>query len=388
VFFSLFVLLITYLIISPSDDTFFTQDKSDRLAEFRQARVVGRQDGKTVWELNAGSGWSDKAQEVTYLADLKQGKIFNKKGQLVLHSLNSPAGRAWRHSEVVEASGGVSAMLDIGKLSPTPKKKADWSRMRGRVITYYPAEKKSEISGQVSLAKRDSVINAARIVIDHDRRIAAVSGEVTLARRDSDVRADNMEYFGETEALSAAGRVRLKLKESRTSTVIKCGRVDFFIDLNKDMELTGSLEVTQGKKLTFADSGTYSRGQKKLFLRGNTRTVLEKAGSALKPETISRLDSPEQKKLLRQKTVILAREMLFSLKTGDARATGSVEVSQRGRKARSDSAFYDDRNETLRLTGNVHLKRESEWLSCREVFISVKNETFEARGVAESRFNL
>jgi lipopolysaccharide export system protein LptA len=65
-----------------------------------------------------------------------------------------------------------------------------------------------------------------------------------------------------------------------------------------------------------------------------------------------------------------------------------VEVSQRGREARSDSAFYDDRNETLRLTGNVHLKRESEWLSCREVFISVKNETFEARGVAESRFNL
>jgi lipopolysaccharide export system protein LptA len=388
VFFSLFVLVVTYLLIAPRENTFFIQDKSDQLAQFQRTRVVGRQDGKTVWELQASSGWADKAQEITYLNDVKSGKIFNKKGQLILHSLSAPTALAWRHSEVVEASGGVRAYLDIGKFTAQPKKQSDWTRMTGLTLKYVPADKRSELTGQVTLAKRDSVISAERMTIDHERKVASILGAINLTRQDSNIRADSLDYYGETEGLKAAGNIRLKLKESRTSTVIKCAQADLFVDLNRDIGLSGKLEVAQGKKMSLADAGTYSRRQQKLFLRGNTRTILEKAEAEIKPETVRKLDSPEQKKLLRQKTVIRSREIVFSLKTGDARATGSVEVTQQGREARSDSAFYDDKEETLSLSGNVFLKRGEEWLRCQQVLISVKDETFEARGVEEGKFNL
>ncbi|MFA5114151.1 MAG: hypothetical protein WC529_07655 [Candidatus Margulisiibacteriota bacterium] len=388
VFFSLLVLAVAYWLIAPRDYTFFTQDKSDRLAEFHQTRVVGRQDGQTVWELNAGSGWTDKAQEITYLTDVRQGKLYNKKGQLVLHGLRAPSARAWRHSEIVEATGGVNAYLDIGKFTREPKKEADWLRMTGAVIKYLPAEKRSELAGKITLAQHDSVIRAGRVAIDHERKSANLQGNIRLTRRDSDIVAETLEYFGETEALKAAGRITLRLKESRTRTLIKCDRADLSVDLDRDIDLAGNVEVTQGKKLSLAGAGTYSRRRQQLLLRDGTRTVLEKAANEIKPETARQLDSPEQKRLLRQKTVIAAREMVFSLKTGDARATGSVEVTQQGREARSDSAFYDDKLETLALSGNVYLKRGEEWLSCRQVIISVKNETFEARGVQEAKFNL
>jgi lipopolysaccharide export system protein LptA len=388
VFFSLFVLGLTYWLISPRDNTFFTQDKSDQLAQFGPLRVVGRQDGKTVWELRAGGGWSDKAQEITYLKEIKQGKIFNKKNQLILRDLSAPDARAWRHSEIVDASGGVRAYLDLGKFTTAPKKQSAWTKLTAMEIKYTPAMKKSELAGLVKLVKRDSVISAERMTIDHERRVALLAGAINLTRRDSVIKADSLEYHGETEELKAAGNIKLKLRESRTSTVIKCAQADLFVDLNKDIDLQGSLEVTQGKKLSRADSGTYSRSQQKLFLRGRTKTVLAKVAAEIRPETVRKLDAPEQKQLLRQKTVILAKEIVFSLKTGDARATGSVAVTQKGREARSDNALYDDKKELLTLSGNVHLKRGDEWIACRSVIVSVGKESFEALGVTEAKFKL
>ncbi|MCU0641545.1 MAG: hypothetical protein MUC35_05600 [Candidatus Margulisbacteria bacterium] len=364
VFFSLFILALTYLLISPRENTFFTRDKSDKLAEFRETRVVGRQDGRTVWEMVAAGGWSDKAQEITHLSGISKGKILNREGRTVLANLTAPNGRAWRHSEVVEADGGVTAVLDLGKFSRVPKQEREWTSLRGDSIKYFPTEKRSEVRGRIRLQKKESVIRADELNIDQEKKTAVFNGGINLTRRDSDLRAASLEYWGETEALAARGEIDLRLKESRTRTAIRCDRADLFVDLNKDIALQGSLEVVQGKKRSRAESGLYSRAQQKLRLRGRTVTVLE------------------------NKTVIRAEEMLYSLRNGDAWASGNVEATQKERQARSDSAFYDDRNETVTLQGNVTLKRGTEWLRCRQVTISVKKETFEARGVADSSFNL
>jgi lipopolysaccharide export system protein LptA len=65
-----------------------------------------------------------------------------------------------------------------------------------------------------------------------------------------------------------------------------------------------------------------------------------------------------------------------------------VEVTQKGREARSETAVYDDKNETLTLTGNVHMKKAKEWISAGKVIVSVRDETFEALGSAEAQFKL
>jgi lipopolysaccharide export system protein LptA len=100
------------------------------------------------------------------------------------------------------------------------------------------------------------------------------------------------------------------------------------------------------------------------------------------------LKNTEAKKILKEKTVLTSDELIFSTRTGDARASGSVIVSQRQREAKADRAVYNDKDETLLLSGNVFLKKGKDWISCRKVIVSVKNETFEAIGSVEAEFKL
>jgi len=63
-------------------------------------------------------------------------------------------------------------------------------------------------------------------------------------------------------------------------------------------------------------------------------------------------------------------------------------VTQKGRETRADSAVYDDKNEVLTLSGNVFIKKEEVWVQCKQVIVSIRDETFEAIGVAEAKFKL
>ena len=385
--FSLIIMALTYYFISPRESPYFTEEKTQKIAEFKNTHIEGRKEGKKVWEFFAREGWTEPAQEVTFLYQVSKGFIY-KDGKPAVSELSAPRAKAYRHSEIVEAFGVVKAYLDLGKFSSRPKDKSQWTKMVGDYIKYIPADKRSEIAGNITLTKRDSVINADKIDIDHERKIARVSGKIRIDRKDGLVNAGEVEYIGEEEQINAAGGVNLKLKESKVSTFIKCSRGILFMDMDKDMALSGSLEVLQGKKISIADEGTYSRKQKGLFLRGRTRTVVEKAQAILQEDTVKKLGSPEQKDLLRGKTVVSANEIFFSTRTGDARATGSVEVTQKGREARSETAVYDDKNETLTLTGNVQMKKAKEWISAGKVIVSVRDETFEALGSAEAQFKL
>lgn len=386
--FSLIILGFAYYLISPRESPYFSEEKTDKLAEFKNTRVVGRKEGKTLWELQAESGWTEKNQEITHLNNVKDGKIYNKEGKLVLYGLIAPRAQAWRQTEVVEAFGPLKVNLDLGKFSAVRKDESEWTRMTGNHIKYFPSEKRSEMDGNLVLTKKDSTIFAEKILVDHERKIANISEKIRIKREDGIIRADSIEYLGEAEQLNTAGNVSLALKENKIKTFIKCNQGTLFLDAGKDISLSGSLEVTQGKKLSIAREGTYSQKNKGIFLRGGTRTILEKAQAILKEGAVKNLQNPEEKSILKGKTVISANEMLFSTMTGDAKAAGSVEVTQKGREARADSAFYDDKRELLTLSGNVFMKKGKDWISCQKIIISVRKETFEAFGVAEARFKL
>lgn len=385
--FSLGVLGIAYFLISPRDTIFFNETKLEKIAEFKQARIEGRRDGKKLWEFKVGYAWTDKAQEVTSLQGISIGRIYDKDGQAVLNNLSAPRGQTFRHSEIVEAFD-TRARLNLGRFGKSGSKKADWVNIRADHIKYVPVEKKSWLDGQVRLTQRDGRIRADDLVIDHEKKTALLTNRIKVDRRDGLISADTLEYLGEAEQLTAVGHVDMRLKESSQKTRIKSQQATFYLDINHDINLAGSLEVAQGKKLSVADNGTYSRRQKRLALSGRTKTVLEKAAAVLRQDSLARLDSPDQQELLKEKTVVLANEIFFSIKTGDARAVGSVEVTQKGREARGDSAFYNEKNEVLSLTGNVFMKKGEDWISCRQVIISVQKQSFEALGVKEAMFKL
>ncbi len=384
--FSLLILGIAYYLMSPRDYAALDEDKLDRAAEFRQTRVAGRKDGQKVWEFSAGSGWTEKRSQRTNLTAVTGGRLYSG-GQLVITDLTAPRALAGRNADFVEAGGPLTARLDLKRLSSS-KEKGRWSKLNAGYIKYVPSEKRSEIKENVTLAMTDGTIRAERIVVDHEKRTASITDNVRVRRADGLIRTASLEYWAGPERADVPLPLDLDLKEKQLSTKVKAGRGTFFMDINKDIALAGGLEVTQGKKAAVAESGSYSRRQNRLLLRGRTRTILEKAAALLKTDTIAKVHQADVKDILRQKTVLTADEIVFSTRTGDARAAGHVVVTQKGKEAKADAAAYDDKRELLKLSGNVYLKKGEDWIACRQVIISIGKETFEALGVKEARFKL
>lgn len=396
VIFSLLVLGIALYFISPQDSTYFNEERTEKVAEFKDTRVEGRKEGKKVWEFYAKEGWTSKDREITTLLNVSRGRIY-KSGKLTIKNLFAPWARVYRRSQIAEIFGipqggqgpsQLRAVMDLEKFSSRPKDKPEWTRLTADYIKFYPEEKKSEMAGKVVLKRKNSAIFSDRINIDHENKIADMSGNVRIKKKDSLFSADSARYQGENEQMDAMGSVKLDLKEKKIKTFIKSNSAMLFNDEEKDITLSGSIEAVQGKKLAIASEGYYSKKQKGLFLKGGTKAIFEKARAILKEETVKKLNNPDVKNVLKEKTVVTSDNLFFSTDTGNAKADGHVVAAQKTREAKSDSAIYDDKKEILTLSGNVSMKKEETWIKCEQVIVFIQKEVVEATGSAEAKFKL
>jgi len=394
--FSLLVLGIAYYLIAPHDNTFFSEEKINKIAQFSQTRIEGRKEGKRSWEFLASQGWTDKQEQITYLKNVKNGLVFNRDEKLTVKQLVAPLIKIHRKADLIEALGKppgskgkstLTALVDMGKMSQGNDQKADWARLQADRIAFFPNEKRAEFAGQVKLFKKKNTILANRIDLDSDHKIARLSGEVIVVRQNGLVTAGQGEYFGDQEQLNITDKVALSLQENKIKSIINCHQATIYNDTQKDISFNGQVIAQQGKKLARGNTGIYSSQKKTLLLEGQTETILEKGADILNKQAVTHLDNPDVKELLKNKTVVLADKITFSTKTGDAKAVGNVFVTQKGKEAKATTADYNDNNETLTLTGNVFLKRGQDWLECREVIISINKETFEALGVNQSKLS-
>jgi len=389
VIFSMIIMGVAYYFISPRESPFFTEEKTTKIAEFKDTRVSGRKEGKKVWEFYAQEGWTSTDRETTYLQDIRNGRMYMN-GNLVVKDLTAPQAKAYRHSEIVEVFGEpLSAYLELGKISrPEKKDGTEWTRMTAKHLKYIPDAKRSEIRRDVELHKEDSSIFAQSITVDHENKIAHISEDVKLVRADGTLLTKRMRYLSGEERLEAEEDVKILIKEGRITTRINSDRAALSTDPSRDMTVSGNLEVNQGKKAAVGKKGTYSQENKELLIQGDVTAVFEKAGVFIRPDTTQKLRNPEGKKILEEKTLLISDELILSTESGDARAFGSVHVTQKGREARSDRAVYDDAKEILTLTGNVSMKKEEEWVSAQRVVVSVRGESVEAVGGVEAEFKL
>ncbi|MBU0672415.1 MAG: hypothetical protein KJ732_05260, partial [Candidatus Margulisbacteria bacterium] len=344
-------------------------------------------EGKKVWEFFAKEGWTTNNQEINYLNDVSNGNMYID-DQLVVANLTAPRAKAFRHTDIVETFGPLTARVDLRKISTRRKDYSEWTRMKADYLKYLPNNKRSELQGNVELHKKDSSIYAQKVYIDHEIRVADIAEAVRLKRADGTLRSDNMRYFGPEEKIEAVGRVDLNITEAQLKTRIKADQATFYSDMNRDMILTGSLEVAQDKKLAIAPSGIYSQKSQRLILKNGVKAIFEKAKAVLKEESIRKLKSKEANQILKTKTVLTSVELIIFTNTGNAQADGQVFVTQQGREAKAEHALYDDTQETITLTGDVFMKKAQEWVRARQVVVSVKDETFEAVGSVEAEFKL
>ncbi|MFH1541698.1 MAG: LptA/OstA family protein [bacterium] len=402
--FSLIILGVAYYFISPQESEYFSEEKMEKIAEFKNTRVSGRKEGKKSWVLQAKYGWTDNKNEVTSLYDVTQGEIY-KDETLVVKKLNAPFAKVYRRSEIVEAYAfpegqepkgkrQLTGYLNLGKIAnPQNPRNDELTRLVANYLKYFPKEKKTEIKGKVEMHKKDSSIYAEEINVDNDKNIAYIKNNIRLVRTDGILYTESLVYDSKQEKLKADGNVTINIEENEIKTKVKADNANFSTDVSKRMFFSGHVRTSQGKKLAVADAAVYFQGRKELDLMGNAKAIFEKAEVILKDKTVDKLRNKEAKEMMREKTILTSNRLIISTWTGDATAIGSVEVTQQNKEARAEEAVYDDEKEIITLTGNAFMKKESsstevEWVQAKKIIVSVKDETFEAEGQVEAKIKI
>ncbi|MFH1361675.1 MAG: LptA/OstA family protein [bacterium] len=396
--FSLLVLGIAYYFMSPQDATFFSKEKTEKIAEFKSTRVSGRKQGKKIWEFSALEGWTITDRSATFLKDVTDGDLYiNEK--LAVTKLVAPLAKAYQGSEVVEAFGyptgekkgesKLTALLNLGRMSdPKNEKATEWTKLVADSLKYDPNKKVSEIQGDIKLAKKDSTIYSQYMMVYHEAKTATIYGDLRLERSDGTLRSDKLFYYSQDEKLEAKENVDITIKNKGLTTKIKTNQAIFYNEISEPMTFYGSIEVSQPKKLAIAKQGFYSQKENKLVLSQGVKAIFEKASAIIGDDSAKKLKGEKEQEVLKEKTLLNSDKLVFSTRSGDATASGSVHVTQKGKEAKSDQAIFNDESDILTLTGNVYIKQEDGWVSAKQVIVSVADETLEATGSVEAKFKL
>ncbi|KAF0134211.1 MAG: organic solvent tolerance protein OstA [Candidatus Saganbacteria bacterium] len=386
---SLILLFITYFLILPKTAN-FDQQKIEKILEFKNSYVSGRDNGKKVWEFYAKEGWSGKSGDVTYLKDVSKGRFY-KNGDLIVKDLEAPLVKAWKKNKLIEAFGESNSTNESrlkAVIAFTPRGRRKFANLISDQITYNPDAKTSTVSGRISLKDNASSLFSNNMSIDHEKEISSLSNGVKYKRPDISINCDTIDYFAKEEKMICRASIETTVKSKPNATSLKCDYMEVFIESNKDVIALGSIEATQGKKIIFGNSLTYNKKFKYIIIKENVKAIIEKAKVILKERTINRLKSEEAKKILHEKTVLTSNLLELSTENGNAKAIGNVFVLQKGKVAKADSAIYSEKDETITLTRGVFLKKEKQWIKCQKIIVSVKNETFDAAGSVEAEFKI
>jgi len=392
---SLALLLGVYLIVLPKRADFETAP-IEKILEFKDTYIAGHEDGKKTWEFHTKYGWSGQDRDITTLTGISEGKMYKKNGDLIVKELEAEKVIAYRASKIVEVFGlpegtteGKSTLSAIVAFTPkNHSKKYRFADLDADFLRYDPNQKKSFLNGHISLKDPKISLKTDVMQIDHENGIANLTQHVSLKRKDVRLSSNSLDYFSDDEKVVTDGSVEAKIMSKPNPTAIKANQIILFADESKDFSALGSIEARQGKKISIAENALYTKPSKKIILSGHVKTVIEKAKALIKEETAKKLTSEDAKKILKEKTFILSDNLEFKTDNGDAFAYGKVTVSQKGKEAKADSAAYTENNEMIKMSGNVYLKREKEWIKCQGVEISIKNETFSAQGSVEAEFKI
>ncbi len=377
-----------------------TTKRIDRILEFDASSIVGRTDGKKVWEFSAKTGWVGKNKDITNLKDVVEG-TFYKDGELLIKNFTAEQVSAFRGSKRVEAK---KAKAQISITSKRNKGKRKYSSINADFFSHNPDLKESSLSGNIRLIDKKTTLFSDNMRINHDKEIAWLTDNIRIKREDVSLTCRALEYRAKTEKILAQKNIRSTIS-GKEKTRIKSGYLQMYIDENKDVSISSEVEVIQGKKVCTADQAIYNKIKKEITLSGSVETIIERGSALIKEKTAQKLKDKKIKELLKNKTLQSSDTLILSTINGDYKAFGNIIVRQKGpsrrgpalprgrlaevdKKAKAERADYSDKNETITLTNNVYLKEKERWVKCQKVIISVKDKTFEASGQVEAEFKL
>ena len=192
-----------------------------------------------------------------------------------------------------------------------------------------------------------------------------------------------MEIKGRSNTANISGGVRIIKDDTKIS-----GKKMVAYFEEDTYTVSGDVEITQKGKAAVGEVAILDEKRGEIKLEKNVRFLIEKGTALIEEEAAENLRNPEAKEILKEKTVLMCDVLKLPTKGKDAEATGSVEIMQQEKRAKSDKAVYRGDSETIVLTGNVFIEKGSEWIKTQKVIVSVSEESFEAVGKVEAEFKI
>lgn len=332
---------------------------TEKYVSFKTIKMIGYEGSREAWEFTAKKGFFEKNSKTTYLVNVSRGTVY-KEGDIVAKDITAHEIQANSQAKIIEALSHdkkqIKARLALNLKGN--KKSQNFANVRADSFSYNSDSKQTTLKGNVKFSNKELRIASGNLVFDLKEEKGTLSEKVKIFINGK-----------QKAAISAQNAV-------------------FYSDETKDMESTGGVNVIAGKKAIVADRLTYNKRAKKVGLFGKAKMSISKGKSLLVEEDVKKLKSDEAKKILEEKTLLSADTMYLSTKNGDARAEGNVIVLQNSREAKSDVAVYSDDEDMITLTNNVYIKTDKNWVKCKEVLVSIDNETFDAIGSVEAELKL
>lgn len=221
---------------------------------------------------------------------------------------------------------------------PDPK-----TTLKGKKLTFYHNEKRIFVDGDVWLLREGDPTARPASNAKKDKLKAALKHEDTF------IQSDQMTYWNERKDADFKGKVLAYQKEKRAE-----GDHAFMDNTRKTITMDGHVVLTQ--------------------IKGDW-LVREGIVDTRKPD-------PERDKAIKDKTIATGDHLVIDQVTNDAVLTGSlVKIDQKDRHATGKRAVYSDHDQTMTLTENVKIRRESgDWITADRAVFHMDSDQFEAFG--------
>lgn len=290
--------------------------------------------------------------------------------------------------------------------APTPTPEGKKVRIFSEQLTY---DRKSELAilvGKVRILQEDTTITTEKVQHDSKAKISFIEVPFTLVQeKDPDpkttLNGDQMTFYHNEKRVFVEGSVKLKrdgvpeaqapdgTKREKVKTALK--KEDTYIESEKmtywtdrkDADFTGKVHAYQKEKKATADHALLDNSRDKIFMDGNV-VLTQIKGDWLVREGIvdTSKPDPERDKVIKESTVMKGDKLEIDQRTNDAVMTGKiVRVEQKGRVATSERAVYSDKDQTITMTQNVKIRRDTgDWINADKAVFHTDNDRFEAFG--------
>lgn len=279
-------------------------------------------------------------------------------------------------------------------------------RILAETLSYDRKASLAILQGAVKIFQEDTTIETEQVRHDSKAKVSFIEVPFTLVQTKppdpkTTLKGKKMTFFHNEKRVFVDGDVWLlragvpgaqpvdSTKKEKLKTALK--REDTFIQSNqmmywtdkKDAEFTGQVLAYQKEKRAEGDHAVLNNATKKIVMDGHV-VLTQIKGDWLVREGIvdDRKPDPERDKAIKEKTVATGDRLEIDQVTNDSVLTGNlVKIDQKDRHATGKRAVFSDKDQTITLTEDVKIQRESgDWITSDRAVFHVDTDKFEAFG--------